>query len=252
MPGKREVVRHTFQTWVVGLVLRGAGTVQIDHGPAHAVAAPCGIAQWPGPAMVYGPTESWDELYVEFDPADGPRLPPGIFDPARPVRFLSDGAVARRLAQDLLDLAVADRLTACIDRVDRLADQLLVELAGTSAETPTSTRPAQTAVEVVAAIRAAIDANPLACPPPAEQAAAAGLSPDRFLRAWSAAVSVPPNRYRQQALLRLACRALAEGDEPINALARRLGFDDPLYFARRFRAFTGCTASEYRLRWQAR
>ncbi len=37
-------------------------------------------------------------------------------------------------------------------------------------------------------------------------------------------------------------------DAPVNAVAREVGYDDPLYFARKFRAREGISPSEYRIR----
>jgi AraC-like DNA-binding protein len=51
--------------------------------------------------------------------------------------------------------------------------------------------------------------------------------------------------------LRHACRALVQTDAPISDIARTHGFADPLYFSRRFRAFTGESASTYRRRYRA-
>jgi AraC-like DNA-binding protein len=51
--------------------------------------------------------------------------------------------------------------------------------------------------------------------------------------------------------LRQACRALIQTDAPIAEVARTHAFADPLYFSRRFRAFTGESASSYRRRYRA-
>jgi len=61
----------------------------------------------------------------------------------------------------------------------------------------------------------------------------------------------PPHRFSIEERLRRACRALAQTDAPIAEIARTHGFADPLYFSRRFRAFTGESASTYRRRYRA-
>jgi len=78
-----------------------------------------------------------------------------------------------------------------------------------------------------------------------------GLSPTHFRRLWQRSVGVPPHRFLIEGRLRHACRALVQTDTPIAEIARTHGFADPLYFSRRFRAFTGESASTYRRRYRA-
>ena len=77
------------------------------------------------------------------------------------------------------------------------------------------------------------------------------LSPTHFRRLWQRSVGVPPHRFLMEERLRHACRALVQSDKPVAEIARTHGFADPLYFSRRFRAFTGESASTYRQRYRA-
>jgi len=73
-----------------------------------------------------------------------------------------------------------------------------------------------------------------------------GMSQAAFRRHWLSAVGMPPARYLASLRMREACRLLANTDMRIGAIARLLGFDDPLYFSRRFRSAHGMTARAYR------
>ncbi|MFW5845272.1 MAG: helix-turn-helix transcriptional regulator [Planctomycetota bacterium] len=50
------------------------------------------------------------------------------------------------------------------------------------------------------------------------------------------------NRHRLQA----ACRLLAAGDDPVQVVARRCGFNSAQYFSRLFRSTQGCTPGDWR------
>lgn len=58
---------------------------------------------------------------------------------------------------------------------------------------------------------------------------------------------MPPVQLINDYAMREAQRLLALSDLPVNSIARDLGFDDPAYFSRMFRAKCGTTASQYRM-----
>ena len=67
-----------------------------------------------------------------------------------------------------------------------------------------------------------------------------------FRRRWANRYDEPPHRCLLNLRMREACRLLAETDTPIKEIARLLGFEDALYFSRRFRQQVGVAASDYR------
>jgi AraC-like DNA-binding protein len=82
----------------------------------------------------------------------------------------------------------------------------------------------------------------------AELARIAGLSPSHFSALFRKATGCGPREY-QTRLRMMKCRQLLDTtDLPISAVARRVGYDDPFYFSRQFRAVHGVTASEHRAR----
>lgn len=55
--------------------------------------------------------------------------------------------------------------------------------------------------------------------------------------------------YIEQAIMEEACRLLAFTQMPVSGVGYRLGFADPSYFSKRFRASRGQTPSDYRARF---
>ncbi len=83
----------------------------------------------------------------------------------------------------------------------------------------------------------------------------AALSPwsaSRFAHRFVDAVGQPPMRYLEGVRLRRAADLLRRTALPVGQVAAEVGFDDPLYFSRRFRASTGTSPTEFRRKPQAR
>lgn len=80
----------------------------------------------------------------------------------------------------------------------------------------------------------------------ADHAAALGLSPRHLARLCRDHAGQSPKALIEAELMREACRSLVYTRMPVQRIAWQLGYDDPAYFARRFRAHTGQTASDYR------
>ena len=75
-----------------------------------------------------------------------------------------------------------------------------------------------------------------------------GLSPSHFSTLFQATAGCGPREY-QTRLRMMKCRQLLDTtDLPVGTIARSVGYQDPLYFSRKFRAVHGMTASEHRAR----
>ncbi len=61
-------------------------------------------------------------------------------------------------------------------------------------------------------------------------------------------IRTPPGQFVTQLRIREACRLLVQTDKSVGEIARMVGFNDPLYFARRFQRAVGESASAYRRR----
>ena len=86
----------------------------------------------------------------------------------------------------------------------------------------------------------------------ASLAAVAHLSPSRLSHLFTAQVGTSITRYVEAQRMELAARLLEMTAEPIAEVARRVGFGDPLYFSRRFRARHGTSPSTHRARHRHR
>lgn len=82
----------------------------------------------------------------------------------------------------------------------------------------------------------------------ASVAAAAGLSPHWFSELFTKRTGLPPWQWLTGLRIERAKRLLVEHDWPVIRIALEVGFADPSYFARVFRAQTGLTPRAWRAR----
>jgi AraC-like DNA-binding protein len=240
LPAKRYRVRHGFRSCNFSFILAGQGTFAWQ-GRTLEVRAPCVLTQRPGVPCDYGPLGTWDELFLIYPAATEPALRAcGFIDPDRGLWHLGPNQL-HPLILELKRLCGQAPLPA--DRIDRVCERLVLEslLAAKAPSAPG---------DAVARIRALVEADCLAEHDFQALAEAEGLSFPHFRRLWRSAVGAPPERFRSGLRIALACRLLVEGEEPISAVARSVGFPDQLHFARRFRQLVGEAPSAYRERYR--
>ncbi|MET9390370.1 DJ-1/PfpI family protein [Streptomyces sp. NPDC006624] len=109
----------------------------------------------------------------------------------------------------------------------------------------------QPATDPVRAAVSAIHAEPGARHDIAHLAARAGLSPRHLQRRFTAELGVPPAAYVERVRVEAAQRALTEGDEPVEAIARRYGFATAETLRRTFHRRFGVAPSDYRARFRS-
>lgn len=85
----------------------------------------------------------------------------------------------------------------------------------------------------------------------ADYAAAMAITPGHLNRICRAATGEGAARHIEAAVMTEANRLLAFTRLPVAEIGYRLGYDDPPYFSRRFRALRGETPSDYRLRFNS-
>jgi len=78
------------------------------------------------------------------------------------------------------------------------------------------------------------------------------LTPGYLVRLFKAATGLPPMAYLAQVRAEHAAVLLLHSDQPITGIGRAVGWPDQNYFARRFRAHYGLSASTYRKRFATR
>ena len=79
-----------------------------------------------------------------------------------------------------------------------------------------------------------------------EIARLAGVSRAQVSRLFRAELGTSPMRFLETRRLRRAAELLTMTGEPVEAIARRVGFRDPFYFSTRFRRRMGASPAQYR------
>jgi AraC family transcriptional regulator of arabinose operon len=79
-------------------------------------------------------------------------------------------------------------------------------------------------------------------------AANCGLSPSRFAHLFRTQTGETPQRYLELQRLNRARQLLEFTQEPVTAIARAVGFENPFYFTLRFKRHGGASPRAWRLR----
>jgi AraC family transcriptional regulator of arabinose operon len=74
----------------------------------------------------------------------------------------------------------------------------------------------------------------------------AGLSVSRFGHLFQQTIGISPMRYLEQRRLERATELLRSTNEPVAQIARRVGYEDPLYFSKVVHRTTGLSPIQYR------
>jgi AraC-like DNA-binding protein len=78
-------------------------------------------------------------------------------------------------------------------------------------------------------------------------AARAGISPSHFFALFKRQIGCAPIDYFIHLRMQHACRLLDETTLNVKEVADALGYDDPFYFSRVFKAVNNVSPSQYRL-----
>jgi AraC family transcriptional regulator of arabinose operon len=222
----------------------GASTV----GEGDAVLWRPGVRHDYGTAPAAGADPArWDFVWAHFHPrSEWMSLLdwPGV--PERPGLIHADGEVHRRIGSALRRSARAGR--GALAHAELFAVNALEEaLLWLDTQNPLTTRTDERVLRVLEHIGShlgdALDVPRLA--------AIVHLSPSRLSHLFAAHLGVSPQRYVERERMTLAEQLLGLTDRPIAVVAREVGWDDPLYFAARFRRFAGMSPSEFRRRGRA-
>ncbi len=244
LPAKTSWVDTQFDVVAFSLILDGTGQLLVD-GQTHDVQAPCVICEFPGPHFRYGPATTWYEIYFTYEGSSLSALTElGLVKAGRylwPVRSLSR---IRRKLEDMVELVASIEQVGNVDRLDRLCEWLVAETLLDEKEVGQDRMHRK-----VLAIRDWLEAH---CSDELDLRRVAqrhGLSFTTFRRYWAQYFSESPARFVNAERMKRACRLLCETDLPIADIARQLGFDDPLYFSKKFHRHSGETARDYRRKY---
>lgn len=238
---KEDWVRRAFVSFNFSLILTGEGEYRTGER-IWSVKAPCVITQWPEVHVEYGPAKVWEELYIAYSAERLPFLEQiGFAHSRRPVWKIRDPATTGRKLEEVRELLQSPGVHGRADTVDRACEALLLESLLARDRAPRS--PAERAIQTILAYVEVHFTSPIDFE---DIALDHGLSPASFRRHWARLVGEPPGRHVTRLRMRRACRYLVETKLPISEIALAVGYEDPLYFSRRFRQATGVTATAYR------
>jgi AraC-like DNA-binding protein len=247
LPGKKTRIDYTFPTLNFSFILGGSGTYGWE-GRLHRVDPPMVVIQTPGAPMDYGPEpgSTWDELYIVY-PAESVEWfrAAGLLRDQRMLWRIREPLRVETLVEELG--ATASTEDASPDRIDRICERMILESLLGAAEDE-----GDRATRVVQEIRALIRKQPELPHDFESLAARRGLSTSTFRRAWRDQVGMPPGKWLRQVRMREASRLLVETNLPVGEIARSVGFEDELYFSRRFHAERGMPATAYRRAYRPR
>ena len=84
-----------------------------------------------------------------------------------------------------------------------------------------------------------------------ELAAQLHLDPSYLVRLFKTSTGLPPMAYLAQLRAEHAAALLLHSDQPVTSISQAVGWPDQNYFARRFKAHYGLSATTYRARFAA-
>ena len=79
-----------------------------------------------------------------------------------------------------------------------------------------------------------------------EYAKMCGISKYHFIHLFTECKGCSPSKYKSGILMQKAGELIRISSVPMNEIAEMLGFDDPLYFSKKFRSYYGVSPSDYR------
>ncbi|HSI86128.1 MAG: helix-turn-helix domain-containing protein [Candidatus Methylacidiphilales bacterium] len=238
---KDHWVRHSFNSCNFSIIFRGRGEFH-RLGKVWPITAPCVLTQWPGEYVEYGPfvpEETWDEFYLIYEKSLFSEFKKTrLVDPERPVWPIHHLAAVMDQIGELNALSQSRHPHSKVDHFDRGCERLILETLVASRESP-PIDPLQRVIREFAE-------NPGAAFNIQEIASRLGLSESSFRRRWMELHPTPPHRYILELRLQQACRLLVETDQPVYEIAHQCGFEDELYFSRRFRLQIKLSPRDYR------
>jgi AraC-like DNA-binding protein len=241
LSNKTTRVNWRFNSYCFSLILKGCGTYRY-RGKLYNVKAPCVITQWPGEMMDYGPEANWEEFYIMYPESSG--------DALRERKLFNDGTFMWNISETwhipeavetAKQLMMQPDYHGNADRIDHLCEWMVLEslIERTGIHTGKYERQIhEIAIQITLHPENYYDFDTIA-----EET---GISSATFRRYWLNYIQMPPGEFLIERRIRKARQLLSETTLSISMIAAKTGFNDQLYFSRRFRIETGMTASAYR------
>lgn len=210
------------------------GGVRHPVGPGECLVIPQGVPH------VYGSEQStpWTVWWLHIAGRDADRLVSATGD--RPVLPMPRLAQAVALVDQAISALETDESPASLVTASGAAWHLMALLAS-ARHRPQPGRPDP--VALATAILQQDLGQRVSVPDLADRV---GLSASHLSALFRREVGCGPAEYHARLRMSVARELLDTTLDPISAIARHVGYEDPFYFARQFRAAHGMTATQYR------
>ena len=236
------IENRPWRTINFSFIVQGTGLYRYnDH--EWRVTAPALITQWPTAKLSYGPDVNWQEMYIMYPIAEGQRFCQQLNLDLKtmPMWLIRDSRHVMLLLRQVLDIMRSDAIEHQGDRLDNICQRMVLE-----ALLAQGTSDLSHAVAAVQSIRQMTEIHPHHDFNFKQLAAEHGLSYTHFRRLWKQQLGMSPAAYVTDIRMRRACRLLTETTLSIQTISQQLGFDDSLYFSRRFKQLIGKSPLHYR------
>jgi AraC-like DNA-binding protein len=248
VPKKSSWVDQTFESLNFSFILQGGGSYCIND-MAFRIQAPCVIIQWPGLPVTYGPADpydTWEEMFFIYSGESTDHwLKSGLASPEKPTWEIHRPERIQELISTLKGLLGSMYMPGLADRIDQLCETLILE-SKLEGKREVKTREQ----DIVEAVCHYIDMHFENSLNVDDIARKHNISNSTFRRYWHRSMPESPTRYLTRRRIQEAKRLLAETHRPIGEIAQAVGYDDPMYFSRRFRQEANMSASRYRRLYQ--
>jgi AraC-like DNA-binding protein len=229
---KTEWFETAFETTNFSFIFRGRGKSNY-RGVEHAVQPPSVILEVEGEHCDYGPLEAWEEVYFVYKGQTEEVLKRWRLSRTLSHHLWPMAGLAR--IQEYLatfeELARMPGMPGAVDRMDRLAELIILEsLLGEPIQnlTPDEVRIHEAERHIRENFVKPLDLKALA--------ADHGFSLPTFRRHWNRQFKSTPMRLLNTLRLEKAYQLLLGTKEDVSAIAYAVGYADPLYFSKKFRA----------------
>ena len=237
---KNDRINSPFNTYNFSFILEGEGNYSFGEQTIQ-FNEPSAFIQWPDAPMNYGPFERWTEFYIIYDATNIPKLQEAHFDRnTEPLWKIRQPTLVQTQVDQILSL-LRNWDDSHIDTLDRLCELLIIASLTQSSEAQTTD--SSDRIDQARFWMEAHYNSPIAIDAIADRF---GFAPITFRRHWTKRIGSPPTQYLTRLRMQKARLLLVETDLPISTISRQVGYEDPLYFSRRFRQEIHNTPTQYR------
>jgi AraC family transcriptional regulator, arabinose operon regulatory protein len=243
LPARTMWIKREFESVDFSFILKGRGRLRCGKR-SFPIKAPCVFMAWPGVYQEFGPEPeggTWEQLFMVYDAKLVSMFDSWDIHPAKqPVWPIASPQTVRNLANELIGCLENAQARGMTDRIDRICERLLLE---SRLEQLPATAPHEAYLDHV---RRHLAKNLAQRHDVKYLAREYGMAEVTFRKKWTEWFGTPFGQDLITMRIQEACRLLAETNKPIKDIAASVGFEDPLYFSRRFTKLIGLPASEYR------